>query len=76
MIKSSELKELNFNSPIPAWIDFWLYRQVLKTNDLYYLRDKLTYWRMHKSYNSVSNAMEYEKKSDFFIEQSDKLLTT
>ncbi len=74
MIKSSELKDINFNSPIPAWIDFWLYRQVLKTNALYYLRDKLTYWRMHKSFNCKSKVEEYGKLSDMFIQQSDNLI--
>lgn len=74
MIKSSELKELDFNSPIPAWIDFWLYRQILKTNDLYYLRDKLTYWRMHESFNCKSKVEEYDRLSDMFIQQSDNLI--
>ena len=35
MIRTEQLKELNYDSTIPAWLDMWLYTQILKDNDLY-----------------------------------------
>lgn len=74
MIKKDIIDKLNFNSPIPAWIDFWLYRQILITNKLLYCDKKLTFWRQHISYdgNQVSN--EYDIKIERFIPESNKLL--
>lgn len=73
-IKKEVFNELNFDAPIPAWIDFWIYRQILKNHDLYYTSSKLTRWRMHESYNDPSKLPEYCKKSGIFMEKSDELI--
>lgn len=73
-IKKDLFQGIDFNSPIPAWIDFWIYRQILKNHDLYYISSKLTKWRMHKSYNDLGKLPIYCKKSGIFMEKSDELI--
>ncbi len=74
MIKREILLNLNFNSPIPAWLDFWLYRQILSKYKLFYTPKKLTSWYIHKSYNTLNKAQEYEKMFDWFLLKSEALL--
>lgn len=74
MIRKDALVDKNFQTPIPAWIDFWLYRQILKSAPLYYIKEKLTYWNMHESFNDPNKLKTYEEKSDLFFALSDKLL--
>lgn len=74
MIKRDVLQALNFQSPIPAWIDFWLYRQILKDHILYFTDKKLTYWRQHDSFNAPSNAEKFAKKAYEFTFTSDILI--
>ncbi len=66
MIKRACLEGLDYDSPIPAWLDLWLYRQILAKNKLYYTRKKLTYWYLHDSYNGLRKAAQYAKKFDMF----------
>ena len=73
-IKKWLFNYINFNSPIPAWIDFWVYRQILQRYDLYFLPQKLTRWRMHNSYNDPTKAAEYTKHAKEFMEKSNKLI--
>lgn len=75
MIKTKIMRGLDYNSYIPAWLDFWLYRQILTTKFLFYIPEKLTYWRMHDSYNGASNAEKYAASSKGFIEASDALIS-
>lgn len=35
MIRKDVFQNLDYNTPIPAWIDFWLYRQMLKSELLF-----------------------------------------
>ena len=73
-IKKNILAKLNFEAPIPAWIDFWLYRQILRDYNLYFIPRKLTRWRMHESYNDLNKSAEYMLKSKEFLAQSNRLL--
>lgn len=74
MIRGDVLRSLDFSTPIPAWIDFWLYRQILNKHMLYFVDCKLTFWRQHNSYNAPANAEKYAKKSYEFLTASDMLL--
>ncbi len=74
MIRTDVLRSLNFSTPIPAWIDFWLYRQILNKHILYFVDSKLTFWRQHNSYNSPANSEKFSKKLFEFISSSDLLL--
>ena len=53
MIRTDIIKKLNFDTPVPAWIDFWLYRQILIKYPLYFVDKELTFWRQHDSYNGL-----------------------
>lgn len=75
MIRTEQLKELNYDSTIPAWLDMWLYTQILKDNDLYYIPENLTFWRMHKSsYNNNNNVKKYKLYGPLFFKSIKGLL--
>ena len=55
MLKKSILKNCNLNSPIKVFVDWFLWTQ-LSDYKIYYINNKLTYWRRHdKSYISRYN---------------------
>jgi hypothetical protein len=60
MVKKISCKNLNFNCPIKKGLDLYLWLQLLRTNDFYYVDKKLTNWRMHKS-----SYMNSEKINDY-----------
>ena len=74
MIRTDVLRSLDFSTPIPAWIDFWLYRQILNNHMLYFIDSKLTFWRQHDSYNAPANAEKFLQISNDFISSSDIIL--
>ncbi|OUP11235.1 hypothetical protein B5F34_03870 [Mediterranea sp. An20] len=74
MIRKDILAPLDYHSPTDAWIDFWLYRQILKNHQLFYTDEKLTFWRMHDSLNGMSGARDHVRKGDLFMALSDRLL--
>lgn len=75
MIKKDVLQSLNFESPIPAWIDFWLYRQILKNNLLFFVDEKLTFWRQHESYNGADYIEDkFQVNNAIFLPASDKII--
>lgn len=75
MIKREILQSLDYESPIPAWIDFWLYRQILKDNLLFFVDDKITYWRQHASYNGADFIEDKAQvNSLIFLKASNNLL--
>lgn len=75
MIKKDVLQSLNFESPIPAWIDFWLYRQILKNNLLFFVDEKLTFWRQHASYNGADFIEDkFQVNNAIFLPASDNLI--
>ncbi|MDD3594284.1 MAG: glycosyltransferase [Candidatus Gastranaerophilales bacterium] len=49
MVNRNVLMECNFDSPIKAWVDWWLWAQISFENDFYFLKEKLTFWRMHQT---------------------------
>ncbi len=69
MIKKSVLMSLDFNTPIPGWLDFWLYRQIFASQKLFYISEKLTFWRQHESMNAQGKAesIEAEQGPKFII---------
>ena len=57
MIKRVELLKCDFlSNPRPSAIDWWVYKQLIaKKYPIFYVNKKLTFWRMHQSYNSTEN---------------------
>ena len=74
MIKKDILLKCDFNAPIQAWLDFWLWRQVSLLYPIGYIDKKLTHWRIHE--NSFV-LVDYDKNNDnkkLFRQKSNKLL--
>jgi len=52
-VKRDILEKCDFNTPVAAWLDWWLWRQILVEHPLHYIIQRTTYWRIHEtSYNS------------------------
>lgn len=63
MVRKSVLKKCDFNSPIKAFLDYFLWSQFADKN-IYYLAEKLTYWRMHSdSYMNRTSPRYFERLS-------------
>lgn len=74
MIRTDIIKNLDYNAPVPAWIDFWLYRQILIKYPLYFVDIEMTFWRQHNSYNGVANSSKIVNKLNEFLKKSDALI--
>ena len=74
MIRTDIIKKLNFDTPVPAWIDFWLYRQILIKYPLYFVDKELTFWRQHDSYNGLSESSKRANKLKYFLKESNALI--
>ena len=48
MVKKDALCPEYFNTPVDKLLDWWLYIHITYKNDVYYIPEKLTLWRMHK----------------------------
>ena len=48
MAKKSALYPEYFNTPVDRVLDWWLYIHITYENDVYYIPEKLTLWRLHK----------------------------
>ena len=56
MLKKELWNSLDFNSPLRPCLDYYLWLQIARRTEMYYLSEKLTNWRMHKnSYITKSN---------------------
>lgn len=72
-VKKEVIQQANFNTPYPAWLDFWLWRQLCISNKIYYISKELTFWRKHdKSYDATSNNKDFNG----FIKNSDQYLAS
>ena len=72
MIKKDVLQTLDFKCPVKNMLDYYLWLQLAKNHDFYYIDEKLTNWRMHgNSYiNSEKNLYTdyyklYKKRLEF-----------
>lgn len=77
MIKKSIVEKCNFATPVPQWLDRWLWNQVAQDTNFAFISEKLTFWRIHKkSFNSrrtVSIKNEFITAFKFW-HQSKKIL--
>lgn len=64
MVKRELLNSLEYKSPIPQFLDTFLWSQIIGRNDIYYIDKKLTNFRIHgDSYNN--NRVSEEDKEIF-----------
>lgn len=47
MAKKELLENCNWNPPYDEYIDHWLWAQVTSSCDVYYINERLSFWRMH-----------------------------
>lgn len=75
VIKRNVLLLCNFDTPIPAYIDLFLYKQIFAKYPLYFIDQKLTFWRRHtRNYNATLKNNEYSKKSEEFTKKLQEVL--
>ena len=48
MIKREFFENLNFNTPIDALLDWWIYIHIAYNTKAFYIKEKLTKWRQHR----------------------------
>ena len=76
VIKKDILQKLDFNPPIPAFLDLWIYKQILHNYPLYHSKEKTTFWRKHaQSFNSKNKQSSNYEKADVFIDELKKILS-
>lgn len=64
MLKKTILDGVDFNSPIPQWLDTYLWSQLVGKYEFFYINKFLTNWRLHQdSYNH--NIIPEEQKQIF-----------
>lgn len=49
MVEANVLKNADFNVPIDATLDRWLWIHLAYNNDFYYIDKELTFWRLHEN---------------------------
>lgn len=75
VIKRDVLLLCSFDTPIPAFIDLFLYKQIWIKHPLYYINKTLTFWRRHmKNYNTTAKSNEYREKSEEFSKKLQEVL--
>ena len=75
MIDRKVLMDCDFDAYIPAWTDWWLYRQIFAQYPIYHVDKALSMWRIHDSYNSEKKAAKYMEKFDEFVFYNNELIT-
>lgn len=74
MIKTDTLKQLDFNTPVQPWLDWWLWRQVAIIYPIVLIDKKMTFWNRHQdSYLSSDSQKDTYNRSEF-KKLSNKLL--
>ena len=74
-VKTDLLKEAYFNSPVPEWIDWFLWIQICQKTKVSFIADKLVFWRQHSdSLNRKKNILQYVRKYNQFRREVRRLL--
>lgn len=66
MLEKSILENVSFISPIPQWLDTFLWSQLVGKYEFYYINKKLTNWRLHD--NSYNNKSLTDEQKRFFMD--------
>lgn len=52
MVRRELLEKASLESPVPRWLDWWVWMQIARESDFCFVDQPLTLWRLHpKSYN-------------------------
>ncbi|EKE03246.1 MAG: glycosyltransferase [uncultured bacterium] len=75
LIEKSVIKSCDFETPIDALLDLWLWIQISANNKFYYIDKKLTNWMIHPaSYLNTSPDVANKKKQKLFFDCAIKLI--
>lgn len=67
VVKKHLLEECSFNCPVAAWIDWFLWAQIIQKTNVLFLNKKLVSWRIHRtSQNHKKNLKKYIKQYKIF----------
>lgn len=70
MFKKELAEKINWNSPVSAWTDWYVWIQMFQKGHISYCDYKLTNWRLHpSSQNSKKNFLTYIKQYRYFRNQ-------
>lgn len=65
------LEKCDFNSYIPQYLDYWLWRQISRKYNIFYAKKSITFWRKHEdSWDRRDNIADISK----FLENNDKIV--
>ena len=74
-VETKLLKEADFNSPVPEWIDWFLWIQICQKTKALFITEKLVFWRQHNdSLNRRKNIFQYLRKYQLFRREVRRLL--
>ena len=74
-VKTKLIKEADFNSPVPEWIDWYLWIQICQKTKVSFISEKLICWRQHdNSLNRKKNIFQYLRKYSLFRRKVRQLL--
>ena len=55
MVEREALLKCSFDTPQNAWLDWWLWGQIAVDSKFYFIKEKLSFWRLHnESYINVT----------------------
>ena len=75
-VKTKLLKEADFNSPVPEWIDWYLWIQICQKTKVSFIAEKQVFWRQHSdSLNRKKSIFQYFRKYRLFRKGVRRLLT-
>ena len=71
-VKKDILESCNFNSPIFPYLDFWLWRQLCFTKNIWFVKNCITFWNKHNnSYDMTHNVSNID---DFLYKSNDLII--
>lgn len=60
MVRAELLRAVSLRSPVPRWLDWWVWAQLAQRAKFAYVPEKLTRWRLHpKSWNAKVRPASY-----------------
>ena len=68
MVKKNLIENCNFDCPKPPLLDWWLWVQIVSQTKIYFINEKLTYWRIHSnSYISQEDKYALSYKEQYYF---------
>ncbi len=69
MVRAELIKNCDFDPPVPAFLDWWLWRQIGRGRMMMFIREPLAYWRIHGE-SMIKKTTHMNELNETFIQQS------